>query len=180
MFRYFFKFSLLLLIPALTTAQSTRQKVSEGNQLYAEEKLWKIKNLEAANLFMGGARELMESANSMLDPSFKQSLIGYSEKLLGRSYFSIANHHNYNEKDFCAAHPYYLKAKEHFKRAFDIFTNKKSQELTRTEEYLRLSNRRAESTLNKCKNKKGLKDVTQIPPAKPKVIITKPEPLFFP
>ncbi len=153
---------------------------AEIQELYAEEELLKIKNLDAGDLFMGGARELMVSANSMLDPSFRESLIAYSERLLGRSYFSIANFYNYNEKNYCEAHPYYLKAKEHFKRAFDIFTAKKLQELTRTEDYLRLSNRRAEDTLNKCKNKRVLKDVTQISPAKPKIIVSKPEPLFYP
>ncbi|MHA1379938.1 MAG: hypothetical protein ACTSRG_16330 [Candidatus Helarchaeota archaeon] len=156
------------------------QNQAEIQELYAEAQLLKVKHKEAAKLFMGGAKELLYGADSMLDPSLKESLIAYSEKLFGRTYFSLADHQNYNQKNFCDAHPYYLKAKTHFQKAFNIFTNLKLQDLTKVEVYLRLSNQRAQNTLNKCKDKRKIKDVSQIETAESKIVISKPEPVFFP
>ncbi|MHA1300820.1 MAG: hypothetical protein ACTSO9_15490 [Candidatus Helarchaeota archaeon] len=157
------------------------QNQAEIQELFAEEQLLKVKHIEAAKLFMGGAKELLDSANSMSDPSLKESLIAYSEKLFGRVYFSMADHQNYNQKNHCNAHPYYLKAKGHFSKAFEIFSTIKSQELAKVEVFLRLSTQRAENTLKKCKDKKGkIIDISQIKNIEPKIIISKPEPLFFP
>ncbi|MFX0135927.1 MAG: hypothetical protein ACFFDN_19955 [Candidatus Hodarchaeota archaeon] len=157
------------------------QNQAEIQELYGEEQLLKIKHVEAAKLFMGGAEELKKSAESILDPSFKESLLAYSKKLIGRSFFSLADHHNYNEKKYCNANPYYIKAKEHFSNAAKIFALKKSQELANIEVYLRLSTQREEKTREKCIQSKGkLIDVMKIKPTEAKTEVSKPEPLFYP
>ncbi|NVM01968.1 MAG: hypothetical protein HWN67_06510 [Candidatus Helarchaeota archaeon] len=157
------------------------QNQGEIQEMYGEEQLLKINHLEAAKLFIGGANDLEESANSILDPSLQESLLAYSEKLVGRSFFSLADHQNYNQKKYCDANPYYIKAKEYFSKAAKTFALKKSQELTNIEVYLRLASQREEKTRQKCIQSKGkLIDVLKIKPTEPKIKVSKPEPLFFP
>lgn len=131
------------------------QNQGETQELHGEEELLKINHIEAAKLFMGGAKDLIDSSDSILDPSLKDNLIAYSEKLTGRAYLSLADHQNYNEKKFCYANPYYIKAKEHFSKAYEIFSQKKSQELTTIEVFLRLSVQRAENTKKNVSKAKG-------------------------
>ncbi|MFX1452222.1 MAG: hypothetical protein ACFFCM_15400, partial [Promethearchaeota archaeon] len=157
------------------------QNQGEIQEMYGEEQLLKINHIEAAKLFMGGAKDLKDSSESILDPPLKESLEAYSEKLVGRSFFSLADHHNYNQKKYCDANPYYIKAKEHFSKAAKIFSLTKSQELANIEVYLRLATQREEKTREKCIESKGkLIDVLKIKPIEHKIKISKPEPLFYP
>ena len=150
-------------------------------EIKAEENEGLAQYIEASKLYIGGARKAIEAAQSLKDAILAGTLFGYAEICFGKSYRSMGEHQRYIVRSPCVAAAYYNLACIHFEKAQRKFPVHAMADIKNAESFFKSCYNQLQKVEEQCKqlNRKPL-DPSKVGEIDPKVIISEPEPIFYP
>ncbi|NVM30596.1 MAG: Mov34/MPN/PAD-1 family protein [Candidatus Helarchaeota archaeon] len=137
--------------------------------------------MQAAKLFVGGAKKGTEAAESLKDSVLASSLHGTAEMCLGKGYRSMGDHQKYIDRAPCVSAAYYNLACIHFEKAQRKFPVHALADIKNAEMLFQNCQDRMKKAEEDCKklNRRPI-DPTKIAEIESELIVTEPEPLFYP
>lgn len=142
-----------------------------------------VKHLEAANLFAGAGKLSEEGSNAVTTEKFKKHLFGYSKTLFGRGYQMVGEHEKYVKRDICKSVGYYRLAQKFFEEASSIYPIWAKKDIDKNKGFLDEVEHQIQIGYKKClemgktPREFSMSKEVEIPG---KIILSEPEPLFFP
>ncbi len=150
-------------------------------EIRAEESEGKAEYIRAAKLYKGGAEKAIEAAQSLENSILSSSLYGYAEICLGKGYRSMGEHQKYIDRAPCISAAYYNLACSHFEKAQRKFPVHARADIRDAEILFQSSFDRMKKAEEECKKTKRKPiDPKKIGELEPEIIISEPEPLFYP
>ncbi len=150
-------------------------------EIKAEENENAAQYITASKLYMGGAKKASEAAQSIKDSILASSLYGYAEIYRGKGYRSMGEKQKYLDRAPCVSAAYYNLACIHFKTATSKFPVHAISDIKNAEDYFQNSFERMKKMEEECKkSRKSPIDPEKLEKIEMEIIISEPEPLFYP
>lgn len=150
-------------------------------EIKAEESEGLTEYIKAANLYTGGAKKAIEAAQSLKDTVLANTLYGYAEVCLGKAYRSMGEQKRYIDRAPCIASAYYNLACLHFEKAQRQYPIHAMADIKVAEGLFDICHNQMNKMKEQCKKEnKKIIDPETISEIEPEVIISEPEPLFYP
>jgi len=150
-------------------------------ELRAEENEAAANYIKAAKLYMGGAKKALEAAQSLKDSILSSNLYGFSEICFGKGYRSMGDHQKYIERQPCTSTAFYNLACLHFEKAQRRFPVHAMADIQAADILFQNSVERMNKAEEECKKSNKIPiDPSKLGEIEAEIIITEPEPLFYP
>jgi len=150
-------------------------------EIKAEESEAAAQYITAAKLYMGGARKATEAAKSLKDSILSNHLYGSAEICLGKGYRSMGEYQKYIDRAPCISASYYNLACLHFQTATSKYPIHAMADIKAAELMFQNCFEKMKKVEEDCKKlKKTPVDPASLKEIEAEIIITEPEPLFYP
>jgi len=150
-------------------------------EIKAEEYESAAQYIKAAKLYAGGAKKALEAAKSLKDSISASNLYGYAETCSGKGYRSMGEQQKYINRAPCISASYYNLACLHFQTATSKFPIHAMADIKSAELLFQNCFEKMKKVEEECKKIKKLPiDPSSLEEIEAEIIISEPEPLFYP
>ncbi len=152
-------------------------------ELHGLKQFLNVKHIEAANLFAGAARIAEDGSNAIKTEKFQKLLLAYSKTLQGRAYHMVAENEKYLKRNICKSVGYYRLAQNFFEDARTLYPPWAKSDIDKNQGFFNEVEHQIQIGYKKCLE--SGKTPMEFPLSKEieipgKIILSQPEPLFFP
>ncbi|MHA1321884.1 MAG: Mov34/MPN/PAD-1 family protein [Candidatus Helarchaeota archaeon] len=150
-------------------------------EIRAEEKEAAAEYIQAAKLYIGGAIKAIEAAESLNDSLLASHSFGTAEICYGKGYRCMGDHQKYIDRNPCLSASYYNLACIHFEKAQRKFPVHSLADIKNAEQFFQNCVTKMKKAEDDCKklNRKPI-DPSKLGPLESELVISEPEPLFYP
>ncbi|MHA1311336.1 MAG: hypothetical protein ACTSQO_10455 [Candidatus Helarchaeota archaeon] len=153
----------------------------KNQEIYAKISEDKNDYINAAQFYKGASIIAKNTAESLSEEELIKNAIGLANYYLGRMCIALGDHEKYNNKNFCAAAPYYEKAMSFFEKSKNAYPDFSINEINAANLFLEEATSQFELAKKECLDKKlELKKLPEKLKVKTKIIQDIPEPIFYP